>query len=75
MAPESAARWLCASERKLPPGGGFLTPREREVIELRFGLRGVGASTLREAAAVIGVSRERIRQIELRALMKLRELL
>jgi RNA polymerase primary sigma factor len=50
-----------------------LAPREREVIELRFGLRDGTAKTLDEVAQVYGITRERIRQIEARAISKLRQ--
>ncbi|MCI0380076.1 MAG: sigma-70 family RNA polymerase sigma factor [Gemmataceae bacterium] len=49
-----------------------LTPREREVIELRFGLRDGQPRTLDEVARCYGITRERIRQIEARSLVKLR---
>jgi RNA polymerase primary sigma factor len=49
-----------------------LPPRDRDVLELRFGLRDGHARTLEEVARVLGVTRERIRQIETRALGKLR---
>jgi RNA polymerase primary sigma factor len=50
-----------------------LAPREREVIELRFGLRDGQPKTLDEVAKVYGITRERIRQIEARGLLKLRQ--
>jgi RNA polymerase primary sigma factor len=50
-----------------------LAPREREVIELRFGLRDGSPKTLDEVARVYGITRERIRQIEARGLLKLRQ--
>jgi RNA polymerase primary sigma factor len=50
-----------------------LTPREREVIELRFGLRDGHPRTLEEVARAYGITRERIRQIEARGLLKLRQ--
>ncbi len=50
-----------------------LTPREREVIELRFGLRDGQPRTLDEVAKTYGITRERIRQIEARGLVKLRQ--
>ncbi|MGH9676563.1 MAG: sigma-70 family RNA polymerase sigma factor, partial [Candidatus Acidiferrum sp.] len=50
-----------------------LTPREREVIELRFGLRDGQPRTLEEVARAYGITRERIRQIEARGLLKLRQ--
>jgi RNA polymerase primary sigma factor len=49
-----------------------LTTREREVIELRFGLRDGQPKTLDEVAKTYGITRERIRQIEARGLIKLR---
>ena len=49
-----------------------LTPREREVIELRFGLRDGHPRTLDEVARTYGITRERIRQIEAKALRKLK---
>jgi RNA polymerase primary sigma factor len=45
--------------------------RERKVIELRFGLKGEHPRTLEEVARRFGVTRERIRQIEAKALAKL----
>jgi len=50
-----------------------LTPREREVIELRFGLKDGQPRTLDEVAKTYGITRERIRQIEARGLIKLRQ--
>lgn len=50
-----------------------LAPREREVIELRFGLKDGNPRTLDEIAKVYGITRERIRQIEARGLLKLRQ--
>ena len=49
-----------------------LTPRESEVIRLRFGFDGKGERTLKEVAEKIGRSSERIRQIEIKAERKLR---
>ncbi len=49
-----------------------LNRREREVLEMRFGLRDGQAYTLEEIARAFGVTRERIRQIEAKALRKLR---
>ena len=49
-----------------------LTPRERRVLQLRFGLIDGHQRTLEEVGKRIGVTRERIRQIETRALHKLR---
>jgi len=49
-----------------------LSERERKVLELRFGLRDHKPRTLEEVGKVFGVTRERIRQIEAKALRKLR---
>lgn len=50
-----------------------LSPREREVIEMRFGLTDGTPKTLDEVARRYGITRERIRQIESRGLLKLRQ--
>ena len=49
-----------------------LSPREKEVMVLRFGLEDDQPKTLEEIGSVFGVTRERIRQIEAKALRKLR---
>lgn len=49
-----------------------LKPKEQEVIVMRYGLRGGDPKTLEEIGDVFGVTRERIRQIESKALRKLR---
>ena len=50
-----------------------LTPRERQVIELRFGISDGRARTLDVVGNALGVTRERARQIEAQALTKLRQ--
>jgi RNA polymerase primary sigma factor len=50
-----------------------LTPRERKILEMRFGLKDGINHTLEEVGKEFGVTRERIRQIEAKALEKLRE--
>lgn len=49
-----------------------LNPRQRLVIERRYGLNGCEVTTLEELAAEIGVTRERVRQIQTEALGKLK---
>lgn len=51
---------------------GVLSDREREVLEMRFGLSDGQDHTLEEVGKHLGVTRERIRQIEAKALRKLR---
>jgi len=50
-----------------------LTPREQKIIRMRFGLDDGIGHTLEEVGQEFGVTRERIRQIEAKALVKLRE--
>ena len=63
MHQEQLVRWL-----------GHLTEQEREVLALRFGLDGKERHTLAEIGRLLDVSRERVRQVELKALRKLRNL-
>jgi RNA polymerase sigma factor (sigma-70 family) len=56
----------------LKTGVGQLTSREQKVLILRFGLDGTEPRTLGEIGAQIGVCRERIRQIQVNAINKLR---
>lgn len=71
QAPEDFAQASLLRSRILTMLGG-LKDREREIIMLRYGFKdGVGRS-LEECAKVFGVSRERVRQVEARALLKLR---
>jgi RNA polymerase primary sigma factor len=51
---------------------GVLDDRERRIVELRYGLDGGGPRDLAEVGKEIGVTRERVRQIEARVLSKLR---
>ena len=62
---ESFSRALSDALAELPA-------RERKVLELRFGLADDQPKTLREIGEIMGLSRERVRQIESRALNKLR---
>ncbi|MCW5316400.1 RNA polymerase sigma factor, RpoD/SigA family [Nostoc sp. KVJ3] len=52
---------------------GDLTPQQREVITLRFGLTDGQALTLAKIGEILNISRERVRQIEREALTKLRK--
>jgi len=51
----------------------FLTPREQKILKMRFGLDGERSHTLEEVGKEFGVTRERIRQIEAKALQKLKQ--
>ena len=52
---------------------GALTPREQLILRLRYGLAGEEEHTLEQIGQSLGLSRERVRQLEARALKKLRE--
>ncbi len=52
-----------------------LTDKQREVVERRFGLHGYDISTLEQVGEQIGVTRERVRQIQIVALKRLREIM
>jgi RNA polymerase nonessential primary-like sigma factor len=58
------SRWLCQ-----------LSAKERTVLHRRFGLNGHDVHTLEQVGAQIGVTRERVRQIQIKALAKLKILL
>jgi RNA polymerase nonessential primary-like sigma factor len=58
---ESIASWL-----------DELSEKQREVVSRRFGLRGYESSTLEEVGREIGLTRERVRQIQVEALKRLR---
>jgi RNA polymerase primary sigma factor len=72
LQPEEQATASLLSE-KLNRTLESLTPRERRVIELRFGLGNERSRTLVEAGTELGLTKERIRQIEKEALAKLRQ--
>jgi RNA polymerase nonessential primary-like sigma factor len=52
-----------------------LTEKQREVLARRFGLRGYEVSTLEEVGHEIGLTRERVRQIQVEALKRLRDIM
>jgi RNA polymerase nonessential primary-like sigma factor len=54
---------------------GQLSDKQREVVERRFGLHGHQVSTLEEVGSEIGVTRERVRQIQMDALRRLKKIL
>ena len=60
---EQLGRWL-----------SHLSEQERQVLQMRFGLEGADRHTLAEIGRQLDVSRERVRQVELKALRKLRNL-
>lgn len=70
-APAEAASFMLLKEQ-LEEVLETLTPREEKVLRLRFGLDDGRARTLEEVGQNFGVTRERIRQIEAKALRKLR---
>lgn len=51
-----------------------LTPQQRDVVEHRYGLHGHGRRTLEEVGRLMGVTRERVRQIQMSALSRLRDI-
>ena len=61
---ESIAEWL-----------DELSEKQREVLSRRFGLRGYESSTLEEVGREIGLTRERVRQIQVEALRRLRSIM
>ncbi|WP_406678012.1 RNA polymerase sigma factor RpoD [Moorella sp. ACPs] len=71
QAPAEAASFMLLREQ-LEEVLDSLTPREKRVLRLRFGLDDGRARTLEEVGQEFGVTRERIRQIEAKALRKLR---
>jgi RNA polymerase nonessential primary-like sigma factor len=52
----------------------LLPKQQRIVVEHRFGLHGKGRRTLEEVGQLLGVTRERVRQVQLAALARLREI-
>ena len=70
--PADAASYTLLQEQLGSVLQEHLSPRERKVLELRFGLADGRTRTLEEVGQHFGVTRERIRQIEAKALRKLR---
>jgi RNA polymerase primary sigma factor len=69
--PQSAAE-ASALGQHLAEALSALTPREERILRMRFGFGGMNEHTLEEVGRTFGVTRERIRQIEAKALQKLR---
>jgi RNA polymerase primary sigma factor len=74
-AADSPVRLLVDDEREAVVGRALtgLTPREREILRLRFGLGDAEPLTLEEIGQRFDLTRERIRQVEHQALAKLRD--
>jgi RNA polymerase primary sigma factor len=69
--PADEVRWLGELREALESGLAQLQPRNAEVIRRRFGLHDGVEETLEEAGAAVGLTRERVRQIQARVLEKL----
>jgi RNA polymerase nonessential primary-like sigma factor len=63
-----------AAERLLGSWLDQLPAQQRDVVEHRFGLHGHGRRTLEEVGNLMGVTRERVRQVQLAALSRLRDI-
>jgi RNA polymerase nonessential primary-like sigma factor len=63
-----------AAERMLGQWLKQLSKQQRDVVEHRYGLNGHGRRTLEEVGELLGVTRERVRQVQLAALARLRDI-
>jgi len=63
-----------AAERLLGQWLDQLSTQQRDVVEHRYGLHGHGRRTLEEVGRLLGVTRERVRQVQLAALARLRDI-
>ena len=63
-----------AAERMLGQWLNQLSKQQRDVVEHRYGLNGHGRRTLEEVGELLGVTRERVRQVQLAALARLRDI-
>ncbi|MDP4038548.1 MAG: sigma-70 family RNA polymerase sigma factor, partial [bacterium] len=72
VTPEEAATYQLLKEH-IDDTLELLTPREQKILRMRFGLEDGRSHTLEEVGQEFGVTRERIRQIEAKALAKLRK--
>ena len=65
VGPNESAWWLLSRALQALP------ERERQVLELRFGLAGERPKTLEQIGEILGISRERVRQLESQAIRRL----
>jgi RNA polymerase primary sigma factor len=72
MTPEKTAA-LANLREQLKKAVQSLSPKERQVISLRYGLENGTMYTLEEIGKIFGITRERVRQIEIKALEKLKD--
>lgn len=72
MSPDEACLQNATAEEIRTAMEMYLRPRERDILKLRYGLNDDCKRTLEEISYMYGVSRERIRQLEVKALEKLR---
>jgi len=72
-APEETA-YRVSMENSVRLALSTLTTREKQIVKLRFGIEGEGPYTLEETGRRLGITRERVRQIQEKAIRKLRQL-
>lgn len=72
--PSGEGGYVALAGGRLPDWLAKLTPRQRFVVERRYGLEGHAMQTLAEIAQDLGLTRERVRQIQVEALARLRRL-
>lgn len=72
MEQEAAKQYVQKILSASATGEFTLSPREERIIEMRFGLKGGDSHTFQEVGQFFGLSVERVRQIELKALEKIR---
>ena len=72
LSPEESANYYLLKEH-IQEALVYLTPQEQKILKMRFGLEDGKTHTLEEVGAEFGVTRERIRQIEAKALQKLKK--
>lgn len=71
---ETLKEWAaCSIPARFDTAFNLLAPRDQLVLTLRYDLDGKGKRTLQECAGIVGVTRERVRQIEIRSVRRLRD--